>query len=161
MGFKGTYSLILLRDRDLTFLLVEPSLARNCTNISPCQQDTTIIRDAEITANIVNFCGRTELAGNIDVGEETENALAGGAVTQVTAGSSVTVTIHQVNADGAGPYSCDLDVTGNAGIVANLKNLTVTNNVPGLNGLSQAKTQQFDITVAMPADLACTGGTIT
>lgn len=48
--------------------------------------DTTIIRDAEITANIVNQCGRTELTGNIDVGENTENALAAGQVTEVKAG---------------------------------------------------------------------------
>ncbi|PMD46264.1 hypothetical protein L207DRAFT_577133 [Hyaloscypha variabilis F] len=134
---------------------VDPAIARNCTGISPCQQDTTIIRDAEINANIVNECGRTELSGNIDVGENTENALAAGAVTQVKAGTLMTVTIHQVNADGAGPYSCDLDQTSNAGIIS--QNLTVTNNIPGVNGLSQAKTQDFNITVAMPSNLACTG----
>jgi len=132
-------------------------LARNCTGISPCQQDTTIIRDAEIAANVVNECGRTELTGNIDVGENTENALAAGAVTKVTKGGSVVVTIHQVNADGAGPYTCDLDETSNSGVIS--QNLTVTNNVPGVNGLSQAKTTDFNITVTMPTDLACTGGT--
>ncbi len=45
---------------------------------------------------------------------------------------------------------------GNAGIIS--QNLTVTNNVPGVNGLSQGKTQDFNITVAMPSNLACTGG---
>lgn len=134
---------------------VNPNLARNCTGISPCQQDTTIIRDAEIAANIVNECGRTELTGNIDVGENTEAALASGAITKVKAGSLVTVTLHQVNADGAGPYSCDIDETGNAGIIS--QNLTVTNNVPGVNGLSQAKTTNFNITVAMPTNMKCTG----
>ncbi|PSS17109.1 hypothetical protein M430DRAFT_141894 [Amorphotheca resinae ATCC 22711] len=134
---------------------VDAALARNCTGISPCQQDTTIIRDSEIAANIVNECGRTELTGNIDVGENTENALAAGAVTQVKAGTKMTVTIHQVNADGAGPYTCDLDQTSNAGIIS--QNLTVTNNIPGVNGLSQAKEQDFNITVEMPSNLACTG----
>jgi hypothetical protein len=76
---------------------VDPTIARNCTGISPCQQDTTIIRQAEIDANIVNECGRTELTGNIDVGENTENALAAKAVTQVKAGTLMTVTIHQVS----------------------------------------------------------------
>jgi hypothetical protein len=90
---------------------VDDAIARNCTGISPCQQDTTIIRDSEITANIVNECGRTELSGNIDVGENTENALAANKVTMVKAGTKMTVTIHQVNADGAGPYTCDLDET--------------------------------------------------
>lgn len=93
----------------ISHLTVNNNLARNCTLISPCQQDTTLIRDAEIAANIVNECGRTELNGNIDVGTETENQLAAGIVTQVTAGSTVQVTLHQVNADGAGPYACDID----------------------------------------------------
>lgn len=81
------------------------SLPRNCTAINACQLDSTLIRDAEISANIVNECGRTEMQGNIDVGENTENALAAKAVTQVKANSVLTVTIHQVNADGSGPFT--------------------------------------------------------
>lgn len=34
----------------------------------------------------------------------------------------------------------------------------MTNNVPGINGLSLAKTQSFNITVMMPKKLNCTGG---
>jgi hypothetical protein len=149
-------------------------LARNCTDISPCQQDTAIIRDAEIEANVVNQCGRTELAGNIDVGENTENQLAAGQVADVVAGDTVTVTIHQVNADGAGPYTCDLDETselqewplrrtnpwltdqGNTGVFTRT-NLPIKNNVPGKNGLSQAKEQNFNMQVSLPKDLNCTG----
>ncbi|TVY24791.1 hypothetical protein LHYA1_G006839 [Lachnellula hyalina] len=152
VGFQGD---IMLVHHEIG-RLIDPALARNCTGISPCQQDTTIIRDAEIAANTVNECGRTELTGNIDVGENTENALAANAVTSVQKGTSMTVTIHQVNADGAGPYACDLDQTSNSGVIS--QNLSVTNNVPGVNGLSQAKTTDFNITVAMPANLACTGG---
>ncbi|KAK5662647.1 hypothetical protein OQA88_8562 [Cercophora sp. LCS_1] len=135
---------------------VNPAIARNCTTINPCQMDATIIRDAEIAANLVGQCGRTELTGNIDVGENIQDALAANAVTRVRSGSDVTVTIHQVNADGAGPYVCDMDETGNSGLVA--ANLTVTNNIPGSNGLSQAKAQDFNITVAMPTTMKCTGG---
>ncbi|KAK3319885.1 hypothetical protein B0T19DRAFT_478922 [Cercophora scortea] len=134
---------------------VNEAIARNCTTISPCQLDATIIRDAEVAANIVNKCGRTQLAGNIDIGENTENALAAGTVTSVKAGSQLIVTIHQVNADGAGPYVCDLDETSNSGLIS--QNLTVTNNVPGVNGLSQAKAQDFNITVTMPDKFSCTG----
>ncbi|KAI5918645.1 hypothetical protein F4810DRAFT_561241 [Camillea tinctor] len=134
---------------------VNPELARNCTSISPCQQDTTIIRDQEIIDNVVNECGRTELAGNIDIGENTENALAAGAVTQVQSGTQMIVTIHQVNADGAGPYTCDLVEAGNNGIIT--QNLTVEDNVPGVNGLSQAKFQDFNIKVNMPDNFTCTG----
>ena len=38
------------------------------------------------------------------------------------------------------------------------QNLTVKNNVPGVNGFSQAKTQDFDVTVVMPDNFKCTGG---
>ena len=65
------------------------------------------------------------------------------------------MTIHQVNADGAGPYSCDLDETSNSGVIS--QNLTVTNNIPGVNGLSQAKEQDFNITITMPDNLSCSG----
>ncbi|GAP88094.1 putative gas1-like protein [Rosellinia necatrix] len=135
---------------------VQSALPRNCTSINPCQQDTTIIRDAEISANIVNECGRTELDGNIDIGENTENALAADAVTQVKAGSTVDVTIHQVNADGAGPYTCDVIAQGNNGVIT-FPNVQVDDNVPGANGFSQAKEEDFVIKVTMPADLNCTG----
>ncbi|KAH8169437.1 hypothetical protein LIA77_11563 [Sarocladium implicatum] len=136
---------------------VDPAIARNCTTISPCQQDATLIRTAEIEANIVNECGRTELAGNIDIGEETENAIAAGAVTQVTKGSSIEVMVHQVNADGAGPYVCDLDMTSNGKRLVGQVPLVVENNVPGVNGFSQAKAQNFNMTVKLPDDLACIG----
>ncbi|CCF46235.1 GEgh16 protein [Colletotrichum higginsianum] len=137
---------------------VDPNIARNCTAINPCQQDATLIRDAEINANIVNECGRTEISGNIDIGENTENALAAGQVTKVKAGGQLTVTIHQVNADGAGPFACDLDQTSNALGGSGQVPLEVTNNVPGANGFSQVKAQQFNVTVKLPADMKCTGG---
>ncbi|EUC30866.1 hypothetical protein COCCADRAFT_38945 [Bipolaris zeicola 26-R-13] len=135
--------------------LVDPELARNCTTISPCQQDATIIRDEEITQNIVNACGRTEIAGNIDIGEQTENELAAGRMAQVSAGSTLAVTIHQVNADGAGPFECDMDETSNA--VTTFTPLKVSNNVPGSFGLSQAKEKEFTINVQMPDKFNCLG----
>ncbi|KAJ4421758.1 hypothetical protein N0V82_003602 [Gnomoniopsis sp. IMI 355080] len=134
------------------------SIPRNCTSISPCQQDATLIRDQEIAANIVNECGRTELQGNIDIGENTENALAAQQVTQVRAGGTVTITMHQVNADGAGPFNCDLDPTSNGLALTGQTPLTVMgDNIPGTNGLSQEKERDFNLTVQMPADMKCIG----
>ncbi|KAK8133081.1 hypothetical protein PG999_001254 [Apiospora kogelbergensis] len=134
---------------------VDLNIARNCTTINPCQQDSTIIRDAEIQQNIVNECGRNEIEGNIDIGEKTENAIAAGAVTEAGPGQELTVTLHQVNADGAGPYACDLIEQGNTGIIT--QNLTVKNNVPGANGFSQEKFKDFEMTVVMPQKFDCTG----
>jgi hypothetical protein len=134
---------------------LDQTIARNCTTISPCQQDSVIIRDAEITQNIVNACGRTEIAGNIDIGEETENEIAAGRIATVSSGTTMQVTIHQVNADGAGPYECDFDDTSNS--KAQYVPLKVGNNIPGKNGLSDAKAQDFTISVQMPNNLKCTG----
>jgi len=156
-GFRGTCSSAISMIQT-NRLPVDPAIARNCTTINPCQQDATLIRTAEIEANIVNECGRTELMGNIDIGEETENALQAKRVTQVTKGSKIQVTVHQVNADGAGPYTCDLDMTSNGKRLVGQIPLTVENNVPGINGFSQAKAQNFNMTVVLPDDLACIGG---
>lgn len=76
--------------------------------------DANFISQAEVVANVVNECGRTMVGGNIDIGENTENALAANQVTQVTKGSTVTMTINTVNETGQGPFSCDLDPTSNA-----------------------------------------------
>ena len=46
--------------------------------------------------NIVNECGRTELNGNINIGEQTENELAAERVISVVKGTVVAVTIQQV-----------------------------------------------------------------
>ncbi|KAK4160146.1 hypothetical protein QBC43DRAFT_360669 [Cladorrhinum sp. PSN259] len=135
--------------------MVSDAIARNCTSISPCQMDTTIIRDAEIKAGTVNSCGRTKLTGNIDVGEVTEAQLAEGIVTKVQAGSDVTITLHQVNADGAGPFTCQVDETSNSGVFS--QPLPIKNNIPGVNGISQAKEQDFNITVTLPSNLQCVG----
>lgn len=135
---------------------VDPAQARNCSLISACQLDTNLIRDAEIDANLVNLCGRNQLIGNIDIALHTENALAAGAVTQVKRGSEITITMHQVNSDGAGPYECDIDEGSNSSLM--IKKLTMINNVPGVNGVSQAMIKDFNITAKMPDDFTCYGG---
>lgn len=109
--------------------------------------DANFISDAEISANVVNECGRTLLGGNIDVGENTENALADDAVTQVTQGSTVTMTIDQVNANGTGPYACDMDQEGNT--------LATGQTVLDVDESDDGTTTTLQVT--MPADMACTG----
>lgn len=88
----------------------------------------------------------------VDIGTNTETQLADKTVTSVTKGSKVDVTIKQVNADGAGPYTCDMDLTSNADGVSGQTNLTVTEkDSTGTNG-------NITLTVAMPADMVCIGG---
>jgi len=118
--------------------------------VDPTQSDANIINTAEINANVVNECGRTLLAGNIDIGQNTEDQLANKTVTSVTKGSTVAVTIRQGSADGAGPYTCDMDLTSNADGVSGQTNLTVkeTDSADG----------NITLSVTMPSDMACIGG---
>ncbi|KAJ9136879.1 Gas1-like protein [Pleurostoma richardsiae] len=113
--------------------------------------DANFISQAEIEANVVNECGRTLANGNIDIGENTEDALAAGNVTQVTKGSDVTVTISQRNANGTGPFSCDLDESSNADGNSGQTALTVTQDDSG------SATGDLTLKVTMPSDLACIG----
>lgn len=99
---------------------------------------------------MVNECGRTLLAGNIDIGENTENQLLNKTVTQVTAGSKVAITIAQLDADGAGPYSCDLDQASNVQGASGQTALNVTENDGGDGTIK--------LTATLPDDLKCIGG---
>ncbi|KXH47486.1 GEgh16 protein [Colletotrichum nymphaeae SA-01] len=111
--------------------------------------DANIINQKEIVDNVVNECGRTILAGNIDIGETTEAQLGNNTVTKVTKGSNVDVTIAQVSPDGAGPYSCDLDLTSNANGATGQTKLQVQE--------AGAQSGQIKLKVTMPDDLACVG----
>lgn len=86
----------------------------------------------------------------MDIGENTENALAAGNVTKVAKGSKVKITIDQRNANGTGPFTCDMDMTGNA-IATGQTALTVD------QGTSKSATGQITLTATMPSNMACTG----
>ncbi|KAF7525226.1 hypothetical protein G7054_g11140 [Neopestalotiopsis clavispora] len=141
--------------------------------------DFNIIRTAEISSNVVNQCGRTVAGGNIDVGAKTEDALANGAVTSVTAGSSVKVTMS-VNSTTDTNFTCDLDPQGNVagatGQTALTQKTANTNtsknsgkNNKGSNrklvvrhplfvrAKNSASANTMTLTVDMPTDLSCIG----
>src|SRR4051794_40870202 len=114
------------------------------------KSDANIINLAEVSQNVVNECGRTLLGGNIDIGEQTETQLANKTVTSVTKGGQVAVTIRQLDDNGKGPYTCDIDQTSNANGISGQVNLTVTEKA--------ARNGDIALTVTMPDDLACLGG---
>ncbi|KAH7025132.1 uncharacterized protein B0I36DRAFT_376812 [Microdochium trichocladiopsis] len=114
-------------------------------------KDANLIKQQEIVTNIVNECGRTLLAGNIDIGEQTEIELAAGNVTQSKKGGVVTVTINQVNNQGSGPFTCDMDLTSNSNGAVGQTPLKVTQNKADFgNGVLTLK-------VEMPKDMVCVG----
>jgi hypothetical protein len=67
----------------------------------------------------------------------------------------VTMTMHQVNADGAGPYKCEIssDATGN-----NFTPMTINQDVPGVLGLSGARATDIPLVAQAAAGTTCTGG---
>lgn len=113
--------------------------------------DANFISDAEIEDNVVNECGRTLSKGNIDIGENTETALSKGQVTKVTQGGTVKIKVNQVNSNGTGQYTCDLDQTSNASGTSGQVALDVQqSSAASSNG-------HVTLSVTLPKDMACIG----
>ncbi|KAI8625296.1 cell surface protein [Xylariaceae sp. FL1651] len=70
---------------------------------------------------------------------------------------SITLTYRQINQDGAGPLTADVDGTSGGTDVSAFKSAEVTQDVPGLpaGGLSLATNTDFPVTVQMPAGMTC------
>ncbi|KAJ6498188.1 hypothetical protein DFH09DRAFT_1052141 [Mycena vulgaris] len=129
------------------------STPRDGSSPKPFEQDTSVIRDKEMASGKTGPCGRTAAGGNNDVASQLAAASQAGLPT-AGADGSVTMTLHQVNQDGAGPYTCD--VSGDGGNT--FQAATVTTQVPGKFGLSRAKATDFALVAQMPAGMACTAG---
>lgn len=117
---------------------VVDSTPRDGTRRDPFQQDSTRFRGASAQS-----CGETVGQGDnsIEQGAAAIMAKAGmSTMPQVTPGGSVDMTIHQVNGDGAGPYTCEIDAAATG---TNWQPIQVTTNVPGQNSRSNARAQDF------------------
>ncbi|KAI1360529.1 cell surface protein [Xylaria arbuscula] len=70
---------------------------------------------------------------------------------------SITMTFRQINQDGAGPLTADVDGTSGGTDVDAFQTAEVTQDVPGLpiGGLSLATNTDFPVTVQMPAGMTC------
>lgn len=132
---------------------VDPSTPRDGTGRQPFQQDSTRFKgDAAAT------CGETLGGGDNDVQAGTAQVmqLNGATLPQITPGGSVMMTLHQVNGDGAGPYTCMIDATGTG---TQWTAMTVTTNVDGnARGRNNANAKtDLPLNVAVAADQTCTG----
>ncbi|OAL55423.1 cell surface protein [Pyrenochaeta sp. DS3sAY3a] len=70
---------------------------------------------------------------------------------------TVTMTLRQINQDGAGPFTADVDGTSGGTVESAMQPATVTKDVPGLGvqGISLATNTEFDMQVQMPAGMTC------
>ncbi|CAE6406747.1 unnamed protein product [Rhizoctonia solani] len=135
------------------FGIVE-STPRDGTRRQPFQTDTSIIRDREIASGDAGPCGRTLAGGANDMAAQMEAASSAG-LPAASEDGKVTMTIHQINGDGAGPYTCDVSADASG---QNFVSMKVVTNVPGENSRSNAKATDFPLVAQMPAGTTCTGG---
>lgn len=92
-----------------TALGIDSSTPRDGTRRRPFQQDTTRFKGDQ-----ADTFGETLEGGDNDPEAGTAAILAenGGVLPQITPGGEVQMTLHQVNADGAGPYTCMINADG-------------------------------------------------
>jgi Egh16-like virulence factor len=70
----------------------------------------------------------------------------------------VTMNFHQVNGDGAGPYTASIDPTSGGTNAAAFQPAQMISNIPGTNGKDKAnKASDFQVQVQMPAGMICQG----
>jgi len=120
----------------------------------PFEQDTSVIRDREIASGKTGVCGRTAAGGNNDVAASVASDSAVG-LPSMAADGTLTMTIHQVNQDGGGPYACEISTDASG---TDFQPMTVTTNVAGIRGFSAAAAQDFPLVAQAPAGTNCTGG---
>ncbi|KAF4633903.1 hypothetical protein G7Y89_g4209 [Cudoniella acicularis] len=70
------------------------------------------------------------------------------------------MTLHQINQDGARPFTAMVDGTSGGTDPAAFKNAQVTQNIPGIvAGVSATTTTNFQVKIQMPTGITC-GGTV-
>ncbi|KAM4063794.1 CAS1 protein [Hirsutella rhossiliensis] len=132
---------------------MDPNTPRDNTRRNSGQQDSTRFNGP--TARTV---GETLGGGpnDIESGTQAIMAMTGQPLAQVKAGGTLTMTVHQVNADGAGPYSCMINSDATA---QSWQKVDVTTNLPGnRQGLNPPTNKQDQpLKVQIPAGQQCTG----
>jgi len=115
-----------------TALGIDLSTPRDGTTRNPFEQDTTRFKGAA-----ADTFGETLEGGDNDPETGTTKILAengGNKLPQITPGGEVQMTLHQVNADGAGPYTCMINDDG-TGTTWTTVNITAPNLDVHLNNL--------------------------
>lgn len=99
-------------------------------------------------------------SGTVETGVKAATGMAAAQGMPTTSDDgTITMTFHQVNQDGAGPLTADIDATSGGTDPAAFQTAQVTQNVPGLGigGLSGAQTMDFPVAVQMPSGMTCAG----
>ena len=132
---------------------VDTSTPRDGTRRRPFQTDATRFRgqSAETVGETLAGGDNNVEQGTVDIMEETGDQLP-----QVSQGGSIEMTVHQVNSDGAGPYTCMINSDGTG---ESWENIPVTTNVEGNDrGRNRdGEMGDFPLVASIPAGQECTG----
>ncbi|KAL8372415.1 hypothetical protein RB595_001966 [Gaeumannomyces hyphopodioides] len=131
---------------------VDTATPRDGTRRNPFQQDATRFKGQQAAT-----FGETVGAGqnNLEAGTKAIMAETGAQLPQVKPGGSVTMTLHQVNGDGGGPYTCAVNADGTG---AQWTDIKVTTTPPGQNSRNrQGAATDFPLVAQLSANQACTG----
>lgn len=105
-----------------------------------------------------SVCGSQKLDGKkqtpIDFQAALKTATNPKNLATADANGVISMTLFQVNADGAGPYSCKVSADASG---KNFKAMEVVTQVPGTKGKSGAANKSFKFAVKLPAGTKCTG----
>jgi len=106
---------------------IDTSTPRDGTRRNPFQQDATRFR-----GDAAETFGETLGGGDnaLEAGTTAIMAETGDQLPQVTPGGEVQMTLHQVNGDGGGPYTCRINADGTG---QQWTPITVTTTPPGRN----------------------------
>ena len=132
---------------------VDPNTPRDGTGRNPFQQDST-----RFQGDAAETFGETLGGGDNapEAGTQQIMDLTGDQLPQVSQGGELQMTVHQVNADGAGPFTCMINSDGTG---AQWTEVQVTQNIAGSERGRNRDTEQTDqpLTAAIPANQQCTG----
>ncbi|ETW81403.1 CRISPR-associated protein 1 [Heterobasidion irregulare TC 32-1] len=128
------------------------AIPRNGTTEQPFQVDTPVLKNLKDDP-----CGATLQSGSINMATAMAAALKANnnQLPTIPTNGLLTLGIHQVNADGGGPFVAEVNTDGTG---KTWTAVTVTSQPPGINGLLHNGPADSKITLQLPNTLACTGG---
>lgn len=96
------------------------------------------------------------LAGSVAIPDSLTTAVTagGGDLPSLASDGSISLTLHQINADGGGPFSAVVNTDGTG---ANWTAADITLQPPGANGILSGGPVDSQLTVAIPSGTTCTG----
>ncbi|KAK6344583.1 hypothetical protein TWF718_006542 [Orbilia javanica] len=93
-----------------------------------------------------------------NVQSEINRCIGMGKLTTASAGGYLKIHVHQLNADGGGPFRCRLDTSATAGADSKWQWVTVQKNIPGNKfGVNKYKLKKWWMVVKLPTNLDCQG----